>query len=369
MRKLYFIVLCMQYIHTLQCYTITFAGPIWRTHAHLLKTSAQKLASKYPEVHIKYLFGQEDPSTKHAYIKQIRQIQNNYTQYEIIMPSLVKDYALPSECLEIVKNSDLIIYDFYCTFGKVLAQKYNIKTIRFIPCFCKPTTHEINILEAYPQYTETYFGHNTRHKNIFYSLNNDPFSHNRSFTVPQKGPGQKIIYISFGSWMSKEKKYSQFIVHIFQWLIDSFGNNEKYIFIAGNVQDIHQNLKEIPDNFYLYEELVPQTEILKHADIFITHCGIHSINEALHACVPMIGIPLECEQPISAKNIKLCNIGISFLKDKIDELKRHSLNQKTLHNAIIKILENHDFYTKNIQSLTTQQPQDFVEIIEEIIGL
>lgn len=107
--------------------------------------------------------------------------------------------------------------------------------------------------------------------------------------------------------------------------------------------------------------MIPQTEILKHADLFITHCGVNSINESISAQVPMLGIPLMGDQYEGAHKIELCNIGKSLDKSK------NNFTQNILKNTILEILKNADFYKENIKKIKEVDPQSFAQIIEEIM--
>lgn len=48
---------------------------------------------------------------------------------------------------------------------------------------------------------------------------------------------------------------------------------------------------------------VPQLEVLKRADLFITHSGMNSTSEAIKYAVPMVCIPLEVDQPLVARKV------------------------------------------------------------------
>lgn len=78
----------------------------------------------------------------------------------------------------------------------------------------------------------------------------------------------------------------------------------------------------IPSNIVLRAR-VPQLEVLKRADLFITHCGMNSTSEAIKYGVPIIAIPIDGDQPLVA--IRTCDelsLGIRFdpMKLKADEV-------------------------------------------------
>ena len=48
------------------------------------------------------------------------------------------------------------------------------------------------------------------------------------------------------------------------------------------------------DNVHIFT-FVRQLQVLKHADVFITHGGLNSIREAVHTEVPMLLFPVHPE--------------------------------------------------------------------------
>ena len=69
-----------------------------------------------------------------------------------------------------------------------------------------------------------------------------------------------------------------------------------------------QTLGKISDNIYAYS-FVPQIEVLQHADVFLTHCGMNSVNEAMALGVPMVAMPFINDQLSNAKRIVELGIG------------------------------------------------------------
>ena len=53
----------------------------------------------------------------------------------------------------------------------------------------------------------------------------------------------------------------------------------------------------VPKNVLL-KPFLPQQDILAHKNLrlFITHCGMHGVMEAVHYAVPMVGIPIFIDQ-------------------------------------------------------------------------
>ncbi|MEJ8515018.1 nucleotide disphospho-sugar-binding domain-containing protein, partial [Staphylococcus capitis] len=64
----------------------------------------------------------------------------------------------------------------------------------------------------------------------------------------------------------------------------------------------------VPDNVLL-KSYVPQTELLQHTALFLTHAGMNSTNEALLMDVPLLAFPQNADQPLVAQQIENINVG------------------------------------------------------------
>lgn len=93
-------------------------------------------------------------------------------------------------------------------------------------------------------------------------------------------------------------------------------------------------LNNIPDNF-IVRNSVPQLEILKKSDLFITHGGMNSVSEALYFGVPLIVIPFSSDQPTVAGQVKKFGAGIFLNKNKI--------SAKSLRESADMILKDKSF--------------------------
>lgn len=120
---------------------------------------------------------------------------------------------------------------------------------------------------------------------------------------------RKIIYISLGTIFNRS-------VDFYKCCFTAFGDMDaKIIMSVGRNIDI-KSLTDIPQNFVIMD-YVPQLEVLKHADLFITHGGMNSANESLYYSVPMIAVPHFFDQPIVAYRVAELGAGIVIEKDKV----------------------------------------------------
>ena len=275
--------------------------------------------------------------------------------------------------LEELKKNNLIIAQLEHTYNIDI---FNHLEWKFVKPFLPSEQH--NVLYGYPLFLQNmHYAQQRNLHNTYFTIDQEPLKNSVPFTLPKIHPGQKLIYISFGSWIGKTKAQQDFLKNIYTWLIDSFTDTSEYIFIIGHVMHKNQYFPYIPSNFYVYESMVPQEEILQHADLFITHAGAHSLNESITHEVPMIAIPFCFDQHAAARNISDLKIGLSFLHTPdIEEkavfinsshIQRPSLTQSSLKLAIIEILHNCELYIENIKRIKEIKPQSFVEIIEKII--
>ena len=69
-----------------------------------------------------------------------------------------------------------------------------------------------------------------------------------------------------------------------------------------------ESLGPLPENIRAYS-FVPQTEVLRHTDVFLTHCGMNSVNEALYFGVPMVAMPFMNDQITNAARIVELGLG------------------------------------------------------------
>ena len=117
--------------------------------------------------------------------------------------------------------------------------------------------------------------------------------------IPYTQMKPPIIYISLGSIISN-KGFCKECIRAFG------GKNFSVILNTGRIPPA--TLGKIPDNIFAYT-FVPQLEVLNHADVFLTHCGMNSVNEAMIKGVPMVAMPFINDQIANAKQIVALGIG------------------------------------------------------------
>jgi UDP:flavonoid glycosyltransferase YjiC (YdhE family) len=114
--------------------------------------------------------------------------------------------------------------------------------------------------------------------------NDDNYQHViREVDAKRKTGGKKtrsVVFCSMGTLISNYG-YFQRVIHLF-----AHRNDWDLILTVGGKISL-ENFRSIPTNVYLFKR-VPQLDVLRRADVFLTHGGIGSIHEAILLGVPMV---------------------------------------------------------------------------------
>ncbi|WP_017426981.1 MULTISPECIES: macrolide family glycosyltransferase [Paenibacillus] len=134
--------------------------------------------------------------------------------------------------------------------------------------------------------------------------------------------GKKPIYISLGTVFNRA-------IDFYKLCIEAFGNTDHTIVMSIGNRTQFSDLGEVPENF-IEKNDVPQTDILQHAKLFITHGGMNSTHEGLYYEVPLIIIPQSADQPIITGQVANMGAGI--------KLQMESLTANQLREAADHVL-------------------------------
>ncbi|MGW6855670.1 macrolide family glycosyltransferase [Streptomyces xanthophaeus] len=134
--------------------------------------------------------------------------------------------------------------------------------------------------------------------------------------------GRPLVLVSLGTIHNDNTAF-------FQTCIDAFADLPWNIVMAVGNQITPADLTDIPDHIDVRPH-VPQLQILRHADLFITHAGMGSVMEALSFGVPMVAIPQMSEQRANAD--RLTQLGLGQI------LHRDHLTPQTLRDTAHHVL-------------------------------
>ncbi|KAG5679353.1 hypothetical protein PVAND_008924 [Polypedilum vanderplanki] len=151
-----------------------------------------------------------------------------------------------------------------------------------------------------------------------------------------------IIYVSFGSNI-KTEELSENTLNIFFKVFSKLKYDVLWKF---------ENREIVNKSTNIYtSKWLPQADLLAHRNIklFITHCGQHSVEEAIDREVPIVGIPFAVDQFKNALKVKNEQIGVI--------LDFHSLSEENLNFAIRKAMQRkYKNKIKNLRKLINDVP-------------
>jgi MGT family glycosyltransferase len=138
---------------------------------------------------------------------------------------------------------------------------------------------------------------------------------------PPAGEGP-LVYLSLGSLGAAD-------IELMQALIDSLAPQSE-LRVTVSLGPQHEQLT-VPERFTAAEYL-PQTEVLRHADVVITHGGNNTVTESVHFACPMIVLPLFWDQHDNAQRVHERGLGVRL------DTYRHEAQQ--LVEAACRLLDD-----------------------------
>jgi MGT family glycosyltransferase len=151
---------------------------------------------------------------------------------------------------------------------------------------------------------------------------------------------KKIIYISLGTINNN-------CMDFYHKCIEAFSEECYQVIMSVGSKIEISSLQPLPNNFVV-RNYIPQLEVLKHADVIISHGGLNSVSEALYYGVPVITIPMANDQPAVARRLTELGAGM--------ELKMEEITTDLLLNTVKTIL-----LQKSFQENSDEIAASFVE--------
>lgn len=123
-----------------------------------------------------------------------------------------------------------------------------------------------------------------------------------SVHVEAKKRGDKQIYISLGTVNNNN-------INFYKNRIEAFSDCDIDVVMSVGKGTIISDLGYIPNNIEV-KNSVEQIKVLQNTDVFITHCGMNSVNDSLYYGVTMVLFPQHSEQGLVAKRVHVLGAGI-----------------------------------------------------------
>ena len=154
-----------------------------------------------------------------------------------------------------------------------------------------------------------------------------PLKLDSQFTKLLSDAKNEVILVSFGSFLEGiPSKYSNIFFEVFGKL--------KQLIVMKKPGFVSPN---ISSNIIMMDWL-PQNGILAHKNVklFVTHCGLNSILEAVYNAVPILGVPFAFDQPFNAVTAEAKGLGLWLKLSHLSAIKLRNLIDELLHNKTYK---------------------------------
>lgn len=138
----------------------------------------------------------------------------------------------------------------------------------------------------------------------------ETFSEKYAFVGPSIRPAadsvektrEKLIYISMGT-------VNNDLVPLYRSCVSALAETEYQVILSVGELVSVEELGELPENISVFPR-VDQIAVLQQADVFVSHCGMNSVNESLYFGVPLVMLPQTAEQGGVAERVSQLGAGI-----------------------------------------------------------
>jgi MGT family glycosyltransferase len=207
--------------------------------------------------------------------------------------------------------------------AQALAKQYHVKPLGMMQIMNTPADLEIS-------YTSSYFQPyiDTVSKAVSFvgrTIDETPSTTVFSF---EQVKGRPLIYISLGTVNNDD-------VAFFKRCIEAFTGSNYYVIISTGNRIEPDAFGTLPENIAIYG-WVPQVEVIKRAALFITHAGLNSVHDGLYFGVPLLLIPQQIEQFITAMRVVELGAGLMLQADEVNAESIHSNAARLLTNLHFK---------------------------------
>lgn len=150
----------------------------------------------------------------------------------------------------------------------------------------------------------------------------ETFSDKYTFVGPSVRPAagevvktmEKMIYISMGTVVNNLPEF-------YRKCVAAFAHTDYQVIMAVGSLVRTEDLGHIPENITV-KDFADQIAVLEKADVFLSHCGMNSVNESLFCQVPLVMYPQTQEQAGVAARVEQLGAGIHLRKAGADEIRR-----------------------------------------------
>ena len=250
------------------------------------------------------------------------------------------------------EDADCVVYDPFCSWGRALAGILGLPAVAFVPSYAMtenfPLVRRLSSIfeeQTSPEAEEAKsdFRDVSRQLHDRYGLPplriTDPFIAAEAMNVvtlprafqpdadalderyvfvgpsisprgdasglpPVRLSDDPTLYVSLGTVFNANPEF-------FDACFDAFAGSDWQAVLSVGTRMDPSTLVRIPDNF-LVRPHVPQLEVLEHTDVFVTHGGMNSVMEAIYYGVPMVVVPQQPKQAMTAARVAELGLGVAL---------------------------------------------------------
>ncbi|CAH0550303.1 unnamed protein product [Brassicogethes aeneus] len=160
-----------------------------------------------------------------------------------------------------------------------------------------------------------------------------------------------VIYFSLGSNVQSIYMPERFR----RILIETFAELPYTILWKWESEDLPNKPKNV-----IIKKWLPQQDILAHPNIkvFMTQCGLQSLEESFNAGVPIIGVPFIADQEMNIKRLERYGVGL--------EINYLSVTKEELKGKILEVANN-DKYRKKVVELNSLLNDEPIKGLEKVV--
>lgn len=147
-----------------------------------------------------------------------------------------------------------------------------------------------------------------------------------AWSLPE-AEGRRLVYVSLGTLVAADAAF-------FRTCIDAFAGRDEYVLISTGRRFEAEEFGVLPSNVAV-RPWVLQAEVLKRAALFVTHAGLGSVHDGLYCGVPLLLVPQQAEQSITARRV--VELGAGLL------LKKEAVNVETIRERAARLLAEPGF--------------------------
>jgi MGT family glycosyltransferase len=188
--------------------------------------------------------------------------------------------------------------------SRQLHGRYGLTLLRLTDLFARPEA--LNIVTLPRQFQPDADTLDERY--VFVGPSLAPRGDASGFPLDHLADGQ-TLYVSLGTVFNANPEF-------FAACFEAFADGDWQVVLSIGTRTDPSTIGRIPDNF-LVRSHVPQLEVLEHTDVFVTHGGMNSTMEAIYYGVPMVVVPQQPEQAMTAARIAELGLGVALEPEQV----------------------------------------------------